>query len=87
MSNDAEVRVLEFLHKDLDMIDEIIKEYPNTIPSKAVAKILDIDVASVRAATARGIFGVAWRKPGKANNAYCIPTAKFVRWYLNFQVE
>lgn len=45
-----------------------------------------MDENSTRATVEGGAFGFAWRKSGKANKAYCVPTAQFVRWYLNVGV-
>lgn len=79
----AATRVKAFLDRDLDRIDEIIEKYPDRVPVPTIADFLHMDENSTRAAVEGGAFGFAWRKSGKANKAYCVPTAQFVRWYLN----
>ena len=78
----AATRVKAFLDRDLDRIDEIIDKYPLRIPIPVVAEFFEMHENSARAAVEGGAFGFAWRKDGKVNKAYCIPTAQFVRWYL-----
>lgn len=76
-------KTIQFLDKDNNSIDELIKKYPIHIPTGAIADFLSMDIASVRAAVENQQFGLAWRKSGKANHGYLIPTAQFIRWYLN----
>ncbi|MCM1023854.1 MAG: hypothetical protein NC395_07320 [Prevotella sp.] len=83
---EAANKVMSFLNDDLNKIDALIERYPLRIPIPAVADFFSMDENSVRAAVEGGAFGFAWRKSGKANKAYCVPTAQFVRWYLNVGV-
>jgi hypothetical protein len=76
-------KVNEFLSADNDKIDKLIENFPVNLPVSAAADFLGIDVASVRATVENGIVGLAWRKQGKANHGYFIPTPQFVRWYLS----
>lgn len=71
-----------YLEEDNNKIDELIKNYPVSIPVSAVADFLNCDAASVRAAIENKSYGMAWRKAGKTNHGYLIPTAQFVRWYM-----
>lgn len=71
-----------FIDEDNNRVEELIKENPIHISVPRIAEFLQIDVVSARAAIECGAFGLAWRKQGKLNKAYCIPTAQFVRWYL-----
>ena len=79
-------KVKAFLDDDLNKIDTLIEQYPQRIPIPIIADFLHMDENSTRAAVEGGAFGFAWRKSGKANKAYCVPTAQFVRWYLNVVV-
>lgn len=72
----------DFLSADNKKIDKLIEEFPVNLPISAVADFLSIDVASVRAAVDNGVFGLCWKKPGKMNKGYFVPTAQFVRWYV-----
>lgn len=72
----------DFLKADEDKLDELIKENPIHISVNRIAEFLHINGDSARAAIECGAFGLSWRKQGKLNKAYCIPTAQFVRWYL-----
>ncbi|MGN1119409.1 MAG: hypothetical protein ACI4Q4_03555 [Oscillospiraceae bacterium] len=72
----------DFINADEEKLDMLIKENPIHISVARIAEFLQIDVVSARAAIECGSFGLSWRKQGKMNKAYCIPTAQFVRWYL-----
>ena len=74
------------LENDLDKVDALIEKYPLRIPIPVLADFLQMDENSTRAAVEGGAFGFAWRKAGKVNKAYCVPTAQFVRWHLNINV-
>lgn len=76
-------RLNEFIFQDNEKIDRLIENFPINLPVSAVADFLSLDVASVRAAVENERFGVAWKKAGKSNHGYYIPTAQFIRWYLN----
>ena len=73
----------EFLCHDNEKIDRLIEAFPVNLPVSAISDFLSLDVASVRAAIENEKFGISWRKIGKANHGYFIPTAQFIRWYLN----
>lgn len=79
-------RIKHFLDEDLDRVDDLLEKYPINIPVAAVAEFLHISGDSVRSAIECGAFGIVWRKTGKVNKAYSVPTAQFVRWYLNVNV-
>lgn len=74
--------ITEYLSNDNEKIDRLIENFPVNLPVSAVADFLSMDVASVRAAIENGVIGLAWRKQGKANHGYFVPTAQFIRWYL-----
>ena len=76
-------RIQAFLDEDINKIDALIEQYPLRLPIPVIAEFLKMNLGSVRAAVECGAFGFAWRKSGKLNKAYCIPTVQFVRWYLN----
>lgn len=74
--------ITEFLEEDENRLEQLIEQYPRSIPTKALADFLDLDVVSVRTIIEGGQIGLHWKKAGKLNSAYCVPTATFVRWYL-----
>ena len=78
-------KIAEFLLQDNDHLAKLIDDYPVTIPVSCAAEFLGADVASVRAAIENNVFGASWRKSGSTRHGYYIPTAQFVRWYLNIK--
>lgn len=72
-----------FLSEDNSKIDELIENNPSSVSVTAISNFLNMDVASVRSAIENNVFGVAWKKNGSARHGYFIPTAQFLRWYLN----
>ena len=76
-------KLTEFLSEDNAKIDRLIENFPVNLPVSAVSDFLGLDVASIRAAIENERIGLAWKKAGRANHGYFIPTAQFVRWYLN----
>lgn len=75
----------EFMQQDKEWLDEIVQKYPKNIPIAALAERFGCAVETVRAIVEAGGFGFSWRKPGRANHAYLIPTAQFVRVYGNMR--
>lgn len=65
---------------------DVIKKYPKQVPIPVVAELVGSNQASVREAVENGALGMAWRKDNAANKGYCVPTIKFVTWYLNIKV-
>lgn len=76
-----------FLAEDNEKIDKLIEEHPRSLSIMEIANFLGMDVTSVRSAIENNIFGMSWRKTGSARKAYNVPTAQFVRWYLNMNVN
>lgn len=76
--------IMEFIKKDSDELEDIIAKYPNQIPVPVAADFLHMDKENLRAVLESGKLGLAWRKNGKLNHGYCIPTGKFVRWYIGW---
>ena len=59
---------------------KICEEYPRNIPLAVAAEFLGTSTESLRAAIAQGTAGFAalsWRKLGKSNHGYLIPTMAF----------
>lgn len=76
-------KINDFISDDNAKIDKLIENFPINLPVSAVSDFLSVDVASIRAAIECGnAFGLAWKKSGKSNHGYYVPTAQFVRWYL-----
>lgn len=74
--------IKEYLQHDNDKIERLIADYPVLCPIDAVAEFLGVDPESVRSAIESGVFGMSWKKSGKLNRAFRVPTPQFVRWYL-----
>lgn len=80
MNNDI---ISQFLLQDNERLGQLIEENPVNIPVNSVADFLGADSASVRATIENNTFGASWKKVGSTRHAYFVPTAQFVRWYLN----
>lgn len=78
--------VQNFIDEKYAEIMDIIKKYPKQIPIPVVADLIGSAQSSVREAVEGGALGIAWRKDNAANKGYCVPTVKFVTWYLNIKV-
>lgn len=76
-------KIEEFMEADRERMEELITKYPKQIPVPVVADFMGMDHNSLRAAIDGGSLGISWRKDGKLNRGYCIPTAKFVYWWFN----
>ena len=74
-------KLKSFFDNDEERLSKLIEEHEFNIPIKALSEFLHVDAQSVRAYVEAGQFGMAWKKTGKDNHAYAIPTAQFVRWY------
>jgi len=75
--------ISEFIRADTEQIEEIIEKHPKQIPIPVVAELMAVDPNNLREAIGSGYLGLSWKKPGKLNRGFCIPTGKFVRWWLN----
>lgn len=75
-------KIRNFIAADDEKIEKLIDEYPIGVTTNAVAEFLGIDVASVRAILENGAVGLAWKQSCKSRHGYYIPTAQFVRWYI-----
>ncbi|MBQ7755705.1 MAG: hypothetical protein IJ031_00605 [Oscillospiraceae bacterium] len=74
----------EFLKTDQDKLETLVANYPQNIPVPVAADFLGCTQESLRQTLCDGKdIGMAWRQTGKCNRAFFIPTAKFVRWYMN----
>jgi len=81
-----EQTITDFLTKDTAKLAEIISKYPLQIPISVIADWWGCDEDSIRTAIyEHGELGIGWRKIGKLNRGYVIPTGLFVRWYLKFK--
>lgn len=76
--------IMDFIKRNNDDLEDIIVKYPNTIPIPVAADFLHMGEDSLRSAIESGKLGLAWRKSGKLNHGYCIPTGKFIRWYIGW---
>lgn len=77
-----EEKINEFIASDKIWIGELIEKYPQQIPIAPIAQHWGCAPDTVRAMIEQSpTFGLYWRKAGKTNKAYLIPTGLFVRWY------
>lgn len=76
-------KITDFLSLDNERLGKLIDDNPVNVPVSTVADFLGADVASIRSAIENDVFGASWRKIGSTRHGYYIPTAQFVRWYLN----
>ena len=60
-------------------LDNLVEQYPDTIPIEEAARFLGITPRCLRAALVNGTapFGLAWQSDGAANRGYAILTHKF----------
>lgn len=73
--------ISDYLEKNDEALAELIRENPIYVSVSIIAKFLGTTVDSVRSMIENGAFGAAWKKPGKENRGFFVPTAQFVRWY------
>ena len=79
--------IQDFLDADREKIAEIIKQYPLQIPTGIIGKLFGCNPAGVRDAILKSQqLGITWCLEGNKTSGYCVPTARFVRWYLNLTV-
>ena len=72
----------ELLIADEERLDRLVTEYPERIPVKVVAEILNCNADTVRSLCEQNhVFGDGYKKIGATRGAVLIPTATFVRWY------
>ena len=80
--------ISDFIKSDNSKIEEIIEKYPRQIPVSVIAELVGMDANSLRCAISKGnepLFGFCWQKTGKVNQGFAIPTAPFVRRWLNMR--
>lgn len=70
-----------FFDNDDRKAEQLIRDYPQSIPIPVAAEFLGIDAASLRAMAIEGHLGSSWKKEGKLNRGFFLPTAQFLRWY------
>lgn len=76
--------ITDFMQKDIEWLESIIKQYPQKIPVKVIAEHFGCAEESLRGAIENSpTFGIWWRKMGAVNKAYLIPTGLFIRWYCH----
>lgn len=76
-------KTLAFIAQDNEKIDKLLEGNPQNLSVIQIANFLNADVGSVRSAIENNAFGMSWRKAGSTRKGYNVPTAQFIRWYLN----
>lgn len=68
-----------YIEENLIKVAEVIKENPSYIKTKAVADLLGVSLDSVKTYLRNGgDLGLAWKKEGKQNHGYSVPTFQFL---------
>jgi hypothetical protein len=69
-------------------LDDLVRDYPRSIPVDAAAKLLGISGYCLRSCLmGYNPIGLGWKEEGKANRGFNIPTGKFYAWYHNLDVR
>ena len=76
-------KIRAFIDTDNQKLEQIIEEYPLSVPVPIAAEFLGCHQDTLRSALEDGRLGFSERKIGKVNRGFVIPTGHFVRWYLN----
>jgi len=82
--------IKEYQAETIEKLEAIINQYPQKIPTKVAAEFIGCDAESLNAYLQSPVcqIGIAWRKPGKLNQAFCVSTRLFVAWaYKNLNVN
>jgi hypothetical protein len=61
-------------------IDEIRREYPNTIPAEIIGRFLNKDAQRVRRMAKDGRFPFATVEVGRRRSYYIFTTERFIAW-------
>lgn len=79
----SELPVPQCIVGNIQRLDKLAEQYPDTIPLPAVAKFLGIADEGLRAYidNTPNAFGISWKRMGAVNRAYKIPTIRFYSWY------
>lgn len=78
------VPIPECITDKLRRLNQLVEQYPNSIPIKAISEFLGCDGQSVRAYLMMpNSFGMGWQKSGSLNRGFLVPTVKFYLWYRN----
>ena len=69
----------------IEELNQIVHQYPDTIPVPVLAKFLGVADEGLRAYidNSREPFGISWQQMGKQNRAFKVPTVKFYFWFTN----
>ena len=80
---------METIKRQLEQLEELIKEYPTKIPLKVAAKFLEMNEEGLKAALTRGNvpFGFAYQKQDEGYRVIIIPTVTFYLWYTNSNAQ
>lgn len=75
--------IVKYLEDDEARLSQLVAENPVHLSPQKIADFMNTPVPSVRSMIDAGVFGASWRKDGKLNRGYFVPTANYLRWYLN----
>ena len=63
-------------------LNNLVRQYPNSIPVSVAAGFIGMDERSLKAYLMQPYsFGMGWRRDGVQNRGFKIPTVKFYLWY------
>lgn len=86
MENNSKEFVQNFINEKYAEAERIIREYPKQMPVHVAAELLGTNKQSIRDAIEHGFLGISWRAVGAANKGFCIPTIKFMTWWLDIRI-
>lgn len=72
----------------LNELDKLVNDFPTEIPLVHAADFLRMDPPSLRAYLQTNTsFGMAWKKEGKTNCGFHIPTLTFYMWVTQSNIS
>lgn len=85
MESSSKEFVQNFINERYAEAERIIIKYPKQMPIQVAAELVGTDRQSIRDAIEHGFLGISWKAVGAANKGFCIPTVKFMTWWLDIR--
>jgi len=84
----ANIETPNIIVNKINELNNLITEYPISIPLEKAAAFLNTDGESLKAAIQQGkcSFAYCWQKTIKGYRAFKIPTVTFYLWYTNGRI-
>lgn len=87
---DFSVEMPDFIKAQFDELEELCKKHPIEMPVAEAAKFLHMHPESLRIAIIQDTSpfpAFAWKKPGRANYAFHIPTFTFYQHLIGGRIR